>query len=305
MFYLIDNDHLTEYRTEKMTAEPDSSYIGVMSFAELSQCGRDWNISSRFVEEAARSSVAKYESHDGFDYLSLNIPNDGDQRSTERICVYLTASILVFVCDDNQVVNDMIAELQDTGLKNISHGRIFHLFLDRLTYDDAVALDQLEQEITDLEESLITTKKSDVIGNIITLRKKLFSLKRYYEQFLVIAEEIEENENGFIDKKTMRYFRMITGRIDRLYHDVLNLRDYVTQVREAYQAQIDIDLNSIMKFFTVITSIFLPLTLLVGWYGMNVKMPEYGWEYGYPFVIAISIAMVAVTIFLFKKRKWF
>ena len=76
-------------------------------------------------------------------------------------------------------------------------------------------------------------------------------------------------------------------RVDRLFHSVLNLQDYVTEVREAYQAQVDINLNQLMKLFTVITTICLPLTLIAGWYGMNFPMPEYTSSIGYPMVIAL------------------
>lgn len=61
-----------------------------------------------------------------------------------------------------------------------------------------------------------------------------------------------ENENGVFDKRSMRLFKIFTGRVDRvLPHSVLNPRDYVTQVRESYQAAAGINLNRIMKSFTV------------------------------------------------------
>ena len=128
-------------------------------------------------------------------------------------------------------------------------------------------------------------------------------LKRYYEQLLEIAEELEQNENELIDPKTLRYFRMFTHRAERLYNGVLNLRDYVTQVREAYQNEMDINLNRIMEVFTVIAAIFLPLTLIVGWYGMNLKMPEYGWNHGYLFVICLSIITLIGSLFYIKRTK--
>ena len=90
------------------------------------------------------------------------------------------------------------------------------------------------------------------------------------------------------DKRSLRAFRILAGKADRLYHNVLGLRDYVTQIREAYQAEVDINLNTTMKIFTVITAIFLPLTLVAGWYGMNFNMPEYQSPYGYPIVIAVT-----------------
>ena len=99
---------------------------------------------------------------------------------------------------------------------------------------------------------------------------------------------------GFIDKK-----------FDRLLEFVLHLQEYIEQVREAYQSQIDIEQNNIMKVFTVVTSIFLPLTLIAGWYGMNLQMPEFHWAWGYPFVIAVSLSVVVALIVIFKRKKWF
>jgi magnesium transporter len=131
------------------------------------------------------------------------------------------------------------------------------------------------------------------------------TLKLYYEQLLEIYEAIEQNENGLIDPRELRHFKILTGRANRLYNGVLNLRDYVTQVREAFQTQIDINLNSVMKVFTVITSVFFPLTFIVGWYGMNLRMPEFGWRLGYPFVVGIIVVTAAATLYYFKKKKWF
>jgi len=97
---------------------------------------------------------------------------------------------------------------------------------------------------------------------------------------------------------------MFTNRTNRLYQSINNLRDYVTQVREAYQAQVDINQNNLMKLFTVVTTIFLPLTLIVGWYGMNFNMPEYSWKHGYSVVIGISISVIIFCVVWFKKNKW-
>lgn len=91
-----------------------------------------------------------------------------------------------------------------------------------------------------------------------------------------------------------------------MYKTVINLRDYVSQVREAYQAQIDIGLNKIMKVFTVISAVFLPLTFLVGWYGMNFEsMPEFSWKYGYIFAIGLTLLIIVVCLVIFKRKKWF
>ena len=77
------------------------------------------------------------------------------------------------------------------------------------------------------------------------------------------------------------------------------------QLRDLYKAHIDIKQNRIMTVLTVVTTVFMPLTLIVGWYGMNFKyMPELEWRLGYPIVIVISLIIVAGSLLFFKLKKW-
>lgn len=306
MVYLLDNDTLKADAIENINSVKDRSQLCIISFDELKSESNKLGVNERIVNECFRSGMSKFESHEGLDFIVLDIPDDIDQlKNPQRTCIYLTNKLLLFVSDDHKLLDDIIAEIETEKTKNISSGKILHLFFDKLTFDDALILEKIEQDISELEEKLITSEKSDLIDDFVTFRKKLLTLKRYYEQLLEISEAIEQNENGLIDKTVLRYFKILTNRVNRLFSSVLNLRDYVTQVREAYQAQMDINLNKVMKFFTVITSIFLPSTLIVGWYGMNLKMPEYGWNYGYPFVIGIVIGTAVVSLIYFKKHKWF
>ena len=83
------------------------------------------------------------------------------------------------------------------------------------------------------------------------------------------------------------------------------LREYCLQVRELFQAEIDIRQNRIMKILTIVTTIFLPLSLVAGWYSMNfVGMPELGWKYGYPAVIIVSVLVVLISLWIMKKKKF-
>jgi magnesium transporter len=59
-----------------------------------------------------------------------------------------------------------------------------------------------------------------------------------------------------------------------------------------------------MKLFTVLTAIFLPLTMIVGWYGMNFKMPEFDWKYGYAYVGILCLVVMVIEWFYFHKNKW-
>ncbi len=281
----------------------ESSAVCVCTADELRQ--QTVKFAPHTIDECCRSGSAKLEAYDGYDFILLNIINDENRYSTHRIGLYVTPEKIIFVCcRPSGVVQGVLDAFVRTKTVNLNLSRILYAFFNSLTSNDSQELEELEEEISNIEEQVIEGREEDYIRDIVSMRKKLMFYKKYYEQLLDVAESIEENANGLLTSGALRYFKMFTSRVDRLNRNILNLRDYITQVREAYQSQQDIRLNEIMKLFTVITAIFLPLTLLVGWYGMNFKyMPELQWPYGYAIAIGISVFFVAGSIIYFKKKK--
>ena len=120
-----------------------------------------------------------------------------------------------------------------------------------------------------------------------------------------MAQELEENENNFFKSENIRFFRLFSNRVSRLHDTVTDLRDYTMQIRDTYESRLDVKQNGIMTVLTVVTTIFMPLTLIVGWYGMNFRyMPELDVPWAYPLVIVICVAIVVVSLVFFKKKKW-
>lgn len=147
--------------------------------------------------------------------------------------------------------------------------------------------------------------KKDVLHRIIAWRRELLRLKRYYEQLSAILDELAANENQLLTRPVRRRMVILGSRMDRYLGAVRNLQDIISQMREAYQSQLAIQQNQLMKLFTVVTVVFLPLTLLTGWYGMNfVGMPELTWKYGYPVAIVVSVVIVVALLRHFKKKNW-
>jgi magnesium transporter len=226
------------------------------------------------------------------------------EAAPEKIVICFTPADVFFLCEGEAClsrVRKMIGGEQ-------SDDRVLYVFFSELIKSDIDFLEEFEERITENEDQVISDYKSykrGYAGEIIALRRELLKLKRYYEQLNNIFEGLMENENRVISPENLRYFRILDSRIDRLFSHVLNLRDYVTQVREAYQAQVDIEQNNLMRVFTVVTSIFMPLTLIVGWYGMNLKMPEFQLDNAYPFVIGLCVLVTVVLLIYFKRKKWF
>ncbi len=222
-------------------------------------------------------------------------------KSPSKIIIYLDKEDLIYMCnseEDKNIVNKYIVE-SDTN----EHA--LYLFFDNLLKGNISHLAAIEDRISGVDASIIKEISKKTRDKIMGLRYEILRLKKFYEQFDFIFSELCLNDNELLNKDSLKYFRILKNRYNRLLTKTMNLKEYLMQIREAYQAEVDIEQNRLMKFFTTITSIFSPLTLLVGWYGMNLKMPEFTWKYGYLFVFIITVVICVSWFVIFKKKKWF
>lgn len=217
-----------------------------------------------------------------------------------------------YVTDHELILIDEKGELKKVlGLmKEIRHGEgtgagSFLVFLmDYLIREDVVFLQKYEARLAEIEEELLDHFPKDFYQTVIRCRKELLALHTYYEQLIAMGEELESNGNHIFTEGECVGLDVFTSRASRLHDHVEMLREYVLQIREMYQSQLDINQNRIMSWLTVVTTIFLPLSILVGWYGMNfVNMPEIKWRYGYAAMILVSAVIVIVEIWFFRKKK--
>ena len=192
-----------------------------------------------------------------------------------------------------------------TGEEGATNERLFYHFFSLPLKGDMDFLNNLEEEISNNEDKVLSGDKASYLKYITAWRQELLRLKRYYEQLNFIFDEMTVNDNQLFSEDGVRRLMTLRNRTDRYLSAVKNLQEMVSQLREAYQSQLAIEQNDLMKIFTVVTVIFLPLSLLAGWYGMNFShIPELKWKYGYPLVILVSIVTVAALIWKFKKKKW-
>ena len=156
-----------------------------------------------------------------------------------------------------------------------------------------------------MEDKILAGEEDNYPKRLSEIRSDLRDMRIHYEQLEDLGQELEENENNFFAHENLRYFRLFTQRIARLHDTTAALRDYTAQIRELYQSQLDIKQNRIMTILTIVTTIFMPLTLIAGWYGMNFKyMPELDSPWGYPLVIAAALLIAVLSLLFFKKKKW-
>ena len=174
-----------------------------------------------------------------------------------------------------------------------------------LIMDDLSHIQNMEERISRLEQMVLDNRTEKFIRQMSQLRKELNQHNRYYAQMNDMVATLQENATDLLDECSSSRLQYILRRLNRLQEETQMLREYASQVSSEYQAQVDLGQNRIMKLLTIVTTIFMPLSLIAGWYGMNfVNMPELHWVYGYPAVIVLSALIVGGCIFYFKKKRY-
>jgi magnesium transporter len=212
---------------------------------------------------------------------------------------------IVFINDDG-TAEKIIETIRNTRKwRAPSLERFIYDFLEEIISNDIKVLEKYDKKLDDMEDKILDGDEDEVMEDLVEIRSDIMDLKTHYEQLIDLGQELEENENGFFSSKNLRYFRMFTERVMRLRDIVSSLREHTMQVRDLHHSQLEVKQNRVMTILTVVSTIFMPLTLIVGWYGMNFKyMPELESPLGYPLVIAVSIAIIVVSLIYFKYKKW-
>ena len=286
--------------------------VGIISSDELKNHYTQLGITAReyicfdFGDSSFRSSVTV--NSESFIFPVKVISSDAGDKSESQACLYLRKELALIVTgrdDDKSLFKAFSNAVEDLGADGASVEKFVSLFFGKLTDDDGRKNEETEKAINNLEENVIKNGRyANVNEQILMYNKKLMSLRNYYEQLVSIGERLYENENGIFDEDKTYYFKTVSDRADRLCAEINLLRENLVRLREAYQARLDLKMNNTMKLLTVITVIFLPLTLITGWYGMNfINMPELTSPYGYPAVIGVSVAVAVICIVIFKKKK--
>ena len=236
---------------------------------------------------------------------TLSLPDRNDMDADDRKLAFaLDEKGIVFI-DAGDTAMRIISRIKETRKWRLpSLERFIYDFLEQIIHTDLSLLERYEGELDEIDKEVAEDRKADLV-KLDDIRWYLRELKRHYDHLIDLAQELEENENNFFKANNIRYFKLFSSRVSRLYDMVNSLLDYSMQIRDTYESKLDVKQNSIMTVLTVVTTIFMPLTLIAGWYGMNFRyMPELESKFGYPGVIIVSILIAAGCLIYFKHKKW-
>lgn len=233
-------------------------------------------------------------------------------RHSIALPFFLTAKRLILVAGgkDAKAVTELVnrVEYEQDDVPEL----LFCKFLESVILHDMECLQEIEVTCYAMEEWLISESRRvrdleriEPTTDILRYRKKLLMRNFFYQQFAELCDMLAANEHGFFGDRAVTLFGDMGKRADRLYDYSQMLREYLVQIRELYQQQIDLEKNKTMQALTAVTTIFLPLTLITGWYGMNFKyMPELSSSYGYWAVVGVAALIFVSEIIYFRKKKY-
>lgn len=309
MIYEFDSSGFREIamdaiRTERLT-------VGILNVEALKASYQTLGIPEQDLNECVldsihfRSNVTVYEDHY---FGTLGVMDVNDVYGPRDKIGFLIRHNLFLMIDirdmDNSTSENFQYALQRFGSENPLPGKLVYAFLERLINSDSQKISKKGIAIEELEEDIHRGNiHREFIGDILAFKKEVTLLRNSYEQLIDICEILEENENDLLSETETRCFHVLTTRLERLSNQCMILKENLVQVREAYSASLDYSINAVMKLLTVVTTIFQPLTLITGWYGMNfTSMPELTWRYGYTAVILLSLMVVISCWWLFRKK---
>lgn len=304
MYYLIKST-LSECSAEDIR-KGEYQYVAVLTIDEWKnqQSSFDMGIDLDINPDDIHNTKAEvnYDSLTG----TFSVPSRRDICGNDyQYAFALDEKGIVFI-DSTGVVERMIKRISKTKRwKMPSLERFIYDFLELIISRDLSIMEKFEKELDEIEDDMMDAETETGLTRVNEIRSNIRELRIHYEQLIDFGQELQENENNFFKQENTRYFRLFTDRVTRLHDTATSLRDFTMQLRDMYHTQIDVKQNRVMTLLTVVTTIFMPLTLIVGWYGMNFKyMPELNTKWGYPVVIAVSIIISVGELIFFKFKKW-
>ncbi len=234
---------------------------------------------------------------------------NNDEVIAEQVSLFVGPNFVISLQENPGDVFDLIRERIRSG-----KGRIRKMGSDYLAYSliDAIVdnyfliLEKLGDDAETLQQKVVVDPRPETLRRVHGLKRELIFLRRSVWPLREVISGLERGESPLIKKPTRQYLRDVYDHTIQVIDTTEALRDILSGTLEIYLSSVSNRLNEVMKVLTIIATIFIPLTFIVGIYGMNftTQMPELHWRYGYLFVWIVMLAVVGLMLFYFKRKKW-
>ncbi len=228
--------------------------------------------------------------------------------SVEQVSLVLGSNYLVSFQDNPQDVFENLRtnlSIKDSRLRKNGVDYLAYVLIDAVIDGYFSVLEKIGERIDVLENKLVDKGIPGTVGSVHKLRRELTILRKSVWPLREVVTVLERSDSSLIQKSTRPYLRELYDHAVQVMDSVETYRDMVVGLLDVYLSSVSNRLNEVMKVLTIIATIFIPLTFIVGVYGMNFKyMPELNSPYGYPAIWLVIVLVAGLMIYFFKKKKW-
>lgn len=270
--------------------------------------------------EDAQSSRHHPKLDEYHDHLFLIIHGVHDEATPERykpvqLSGFVSRQFLVTFHAPMDEITELFALCQN-GDSPLSRGpiRLLHLLFDRVVDEFMPLMVKIEQRVQYLEDQIFLRQTNSLLEEVFSLKRTLAHVRQTAIHQREVLHRLLHNNFRLTTEEDKIFFRDVYDHVIRVIDQVDSLREVVSSVIEANVSLSSHRLNEVMKVLTILSTIFLPLTFIVGVYGMNfdhqdgqapLNMPELRWYWGYPTVLLFMLVVALLMVYYFKRKKWF
>lgn len=253
----------------------------------------------------------KYDDYDGYGYLVLKMLYAGDQRTEVHVeqvsLVFGPNYVLTFQENGGDVFNPVRERIRagKGRIRQLGADYLLHALVDAIVDHYFVALEIIGEKVERMQNTIIVEPRPQTLQEIHAVKRELLFLRRAVWPLREVLASLERQDSPLLKPETKPFFRDVYDHAIQIIDTIETLREMVTGMLDIYLSSVSYRLNSVMKVLTVITTIFMPLTFIVGVYGMNFEyMPELKVPWAYPMVWMVMVGIAICMLAFFRIKKW-
>ncbi|MCZ8192327.1 MAG: magnesium/cobalt transporter CorA [Microcystis sp. LE19-338.1B] len=322
---LIDYDEDNAVRKVDITPNACAPYIGTNTVSwmdiqglgsetVLKQVGEIFNLHPLLLEDVVnvpqRPKLEDYNNQLLVISQMVRLKEDESGFDTEQVSFVLGKRYLLSFQEEElqdcfEIVRDRIRASQGRVRKS-GADYLTYLLLDTIIDGYFPVVEHYEDRIEALEDMIISNPDRDTMQEIYDVRRELLALRRLIWPMRNVLHLLMRDHHGIVSDEVQIYFRDSYDHVIQILEIIEAYRELAASLMDVYMSTMGNKLNEIMKFLTVISTIFIPLTFIVGVYGMNFEnMPELKGEWSYFMVWLVMLAVAGGLIFYFWRKGWF
>lgn len=285
---------------------------GIHDPQRIEQIGNFYGIHNLVLEDILntehRPKVEAFEDHVFFT-LKMMWFNEQDELEREQVSIVFGKGYVLCFQERERDIFDPIRERirTNTGIvRKKGADYLVYRLVDSVVDNYFLITERLEERIEDLEEAITANTELDHMRTIQHLKREIITLRRALLPLREAVSGLEKGVTELVSPNNEKYFRDVYDHLIQISDNLETNREVLSGLMDMHMANMNHRMNEVMKVLTVIASLFIPLTFIVGIYGMNFEnMPELHWKYGYFAAWGLMIAIFMAMLGYFRRKKWF